>query len=122
MTKPKTPPKPKRPKQPTAKQMKEDIEFYLALKAMPPEKLGTLAPMLEAATESYEKMLALQEKEARALEALAAAKKKLHAAHIAMAEARIADILSSGPNDYLDDDDPQHPGGDMGGGGSPTLH
>ena len=122
MTKPKTPPKPKRPKQPTAKQMKEDIEFYLALKAMPPEKLGTLAPILEAATASYEKMLALQKEAARAKEAVAAAKKKLHAAHIAMADARIADILSSGPTDYLDDDEAQFPGGDKAGGGSPTLH
>ena len=122
MTKPKTPPKPKRPKRLSAKQLKEDIEFYLALKAMPPEKLGTLAPILEEATASYEKMLALQKEAARAEEALAAAKKELHESHIAMAEARIADILNSGPNDYLDDDELEHPDGTPAASRPPTLH
>ncbi len=122
MTKPKTPPKPKPPKRLSAKQLKEDIDFYLALKAMPPEKLGKLAPILEEATASYEKMLALQKEAARAEEVLAAAKKKLHESHIAMAEARIADILNSGPDDYLDDDELEHPSGTPAGRKPPTLH
>ena len=122
MTKPKTPPKPKRPKRLSARQLKEDIDFYLALKAMPPEKLGALAPILKAATASYEKMLALEKEAARAEEALAAAKKKLHESHIAMAEARIADILNSGPNDYLDDDELPHPDGSQADSRPPTLH
>lgn len=122
MTKPKTPPKPKRPKRLSARQLKEDIEFFLALKAMPPEKLGTLAPILEEATASYEKMLALQKEAARAEEALAAAKKKLHESHIAMAEARIADILNSGPDDYLDDDELERRDGTQAGSRPPTLH
>lgn len=122
MTKPKTPPKTKRPKQPTAKELKEDIEFLMALKAMPPEKLGKLAPMLEAATAAHEKMLALEKEVARAEEAMAAAKKKVHESHMAMCDARMAAILSSGPGEYdLDDDEPS-PRGEGAGGGSPTLH
>ena len=122
MTKPKTPPKPKPPKQPTAKELKEDIEFLMALKAMPPEKLGTLAPMLEAATAAHEKMLALEKELARAEEAMAAAKKKVHESHMAMCEARMAAILSSGPGDYDVDDDEPPLGGKAAGGGAPTLH
>lgn len=122
MTKPKTPPKAKAPKQPTEKQLKEDIEFYLALKAMPPEKLGPLAPLLEEATASYEQYLAAKEKEARAQETLAEAKRSLQAAHIELAEARMADILRAGPADDLDDDEPPLLGGNGAGGGAPTLH
>lgn len=122
MTKPKTPPKTKLPKQPTAKQLKEDIEFYLALKAMPPEKLGTLAPFLEAATASYERWLAAEKEEIRAQQALAEAKESLQAAHIALAEARIADIRGPSPVDDLDDDEPLLPDGNAAGRGSSQLH
>lgn len=127
-SKPKTPPKPKSPpkakplKQPTAKELKEDIEFLLALKAMPPEKLGKLAPMVEDATASYEKMLALEKEVARAEAVMAAAKKKLHESHMAIVDARIAAIRNSAPGEYdLDDEEPR-PGDYIPGGGSSRLH
>ncbi|GEC95511.1 MAG: hypothetical protein RLZZ220_2765 [Pseudomonadota bacterium] len=128
-SKPKTPPKPKSPpkakplKQPTAKELKEDIEFLLALKAMPPEKLGKLAPMVEDATASYEKMLALEKEVARAEAVMAAAKKKLHESHMAIVDARIAAIRNSAPGEYdLDDDEEPLPGEYVPGGGSSRLH
>ena len=123
MTKPKTPPKTKRLKQPTAKELKEDIEFLMALKALPPEKLGRLAPMVEDAMASYEKMLALEKEVARAEAAMAAAKKKVHESHMAMVDARIAAIRNSAPGEYdLDDDEEPLPGEYVPGGGSSRLH
>ena len=86
------------------------------------KKLGTLAPMVEAATAAHEKMLALEKELARAEAAMVAAKKKVHESHMAMVDARIAAIRNSAPGEYdLDDDEPL-PGDYVPGGGSSRLH
>ena len=98
----------------TAKQLQEDVDFYHALAAMPPDQRARLAPDFDAITEAHEAVLAAEVAERAALEALAAAREAVHAAHLAVCEARIADLCGEPPvtaaDDTADDD------------GSPPVH
>ena len=99
--------KTKRKKQVTAKQIQEDIDFYLALKAMPPEKLGPLAESLKMLDAIYAEMMASREEVARAEAALAASAKASHDSLIALVDDRIAELLSGRPPLFPDDKEPE---------------
>ena len=99
--------KTKRKKQVTPKQIQEDLDFYFALKAMPPEKLGPLAESLKMLDAIYAEMIASQEEVARAEAALAASAKASHDSLIALADDRIAELLSGRPPLFPDDKEPE---------------
>ena len=85
-----TKPKPRPSARQIQKALDEDIDFYLALKAMPLEKLGPLAHHLEVLTPLFEAMLSAREELAHAEAAVAAGKKAKHEALMELVNARIA--------------------------------
>jgi hypothetical protein len=112
-------PKPRKPL--TAKQIQDDIDFYNHLKSLPPEKLAFLDPGMDVITALFEEALAAREEERIAREAAEAAKKAVHDSHIAVCEARIADLLANHPRNPFDNDLSLE-GDDNDAGNPPTLH
>lgn len=112
----------KRKKGPSDKEIQEDIDFYLALKAIPREKLGPLARHLEVLTPLFEEMLVDREKLALAEASLAAAQKAKHEALMELVNARIAALQQRDPIGH-DDSEPAS-SDDSGAGGEPrrVLH
>jgi hypothetical protein len=92
-----TKPKPRPSARQIQKALDEDIDFYLALKAMPLEKLGPLAHHLEVLTPLFEAMLSAREELAHAEAAVAAGKKAKHEALMELVNARIAGLRPRSP-------------------------
>lgn len=107
-------------KGPSAEEIQEDIDFYLALKAMPPEKLGPLVRHIEVLTPLIEEMLDAREHLARAEAALTAAKKAKHETLMTLVNARIADLQWSRHIGH-DDGEPASPEDNDADDGSPRV-
>lgn len=113
--------KPKPRKRLTAKQLQADIDFYNHLKSLPPEKLAFLDPGMDVLDALFAEVAAAQEAERIAREAAEAARKAAHDSHMAVCDARIADLLGNRPASPFGDDMPPDDD-DNGPGGTPTLH
>lgn len=107
----------------SARQIQEDVEFYNALKKLPPEELDRLGIDMVAVTAAFEETAAAQEAERQAFEAMVAIQKEIHDAHIAVCDARIADLTGFRPSPAEDDDDESPAASPFGdGGGASRLH